>query len=138
MALESIYVCMVFIPRWTQAEGKKFFMAPSLAVTEGKLNTQSVRWSSLLNYDLVGQIGKVTIGYETAQTLLLRKILVRCGGFTSHDVTCVRSGWEDSCVFHLQTVFRFTKNTGCGIHDVLRTIFSARICYATVLWFSSA
>ena len=75
------FMC-VWLPRWTQIEGKKFFMAPSLAVAEGKLNTQATTgWANLLNYDLVGQIGTVTIGYETAQTLLLRKILVRCGQF---------------------------------------------------------
>ena len=72
-------------------------MAPSLAVAEGKLNTQaSSGWSSLLNYDLVGQIGTVTIGYETAQTLMLRKILVRCG---IHDVTCMfLSLWFNSAL----------------------------------------
>ena len=78
-----------------QIEGKKFFLAPSLAVAEGKINTQaSTGWSNLLNYDLVGQIGTVTIGYETAQTLMLRKILVRCG---IHEVPV-------NCVFRLTSI----------------------------------
>ena len=82
-----------------QVEGKKFFMAPSLAVVEGKLNThKTTGWATFLNFDLVGQIGTVTIGYETAQTLMLRKILVSCG---IHEVTV-------TCVFGPRIVVWFT------------------------------
>ena len=74
--------------------------------SEGKLNTQPTEpWDSFLNYDLVGQIGTVIIGYETAQTLMLRKILVRGG---TRDVTCV---------FRVLIVAWFTSVRGlrCGV-----------------------
>ncbi|KAI8467671.1 MAG: hypothetical protein J3K34DRAFT_429820 [Monoraphidium minutum] len=56
------------------AEGKKFYLAPSLKTDQGSLDQWPGSWSNH-TYKRVEVVASIELRYETASTLLLRKVL---------------------------------------------------------------
>lgn len=57
------------------AESKKFLMAPSLAAGAGASGIEK-RHSSRWEWETIRTLDKISLRYETADTLLLRKVIV--------------------------------------------------------------
>ncbi|KAI8464321.1 MAG: hypothetical protein J3K34DRAFT_119898 [Monoraphidium minutum] len=55
-------------------EGKKFFLAPSLKTGQGAADQRQVSWSTT-TWSKVEVVASIELRYETASTLLLRKVL---------------------------------------------------------------